>query len=147
MGFKPKKKEPKVRDPYNKQIQLTLRQLNTRAIITARQAIETLMRISERLKRGISGVRVGKVQQGFSLIVAWHQNWKDDLDIIPADVQVEFAAFLDRDMGEVRITPYYGPNCPQTWKDEIEAAIDLLQFDAAAMTRKVKQDIEGKWGA
>jgi len=136
---------PKQKNPQGK-IRLTPQQLNTRAIVTARQAVFCTRLLSEALQGEPSAERIINNGNGLVLDVAWPLpggiiEYIDEpvfvLRIIPK---------LNKDRGGITFKPFYSDTCPDWVKEKVAERMVLIQQQNAQVERDVMDDIrKGRW--
>ena len=135
---------PNHKNPAGK-IRLTPQQLNTRAIVTARQAVACTRLISEAIEGEPFAERIVNNGNGLVLDVAWNlPGGTEDrhepvfcMRIIPK---------LNKDRGGITLQPFYSDTCPDwVWKKVAERFV-LIQQQNAQVEKNVMEDIQkGGW--
>lgn len=134
----------KQKNPQGK-IRLTPQQLNTRAIVTARQTVFCTIAMAEALEHGPFAVRMLKNGNGLALDVGWTLTAGASLDTKPQFI-MRFTPKLNKDRGGITIKPIYSDTCPDDVREKVADRMMLIQQQNAQVERDVMDDLrQGGW--
>ena len=134
----------KQKNPAGK-IRLTPQQLNTRAIVTARQAVVCTISMAEALEKGPFAVRMLKNGDNFALDVGWTITAPASLGDDPQFV-MRIIPKLNKDRGGITLKPFYSNTCPEEVKEKVAERMVLIQQQNAQVEKNVMDDIQkGGW--
>jgi hypothetical protein len=133
----------KQKNPAGK-IRLTPQQLNTRAIVTARQAVACTISMAEALAHGPSAVRMVNNGDNFVLDVGW--TLSENMIVEEPEFVMRIIPKLNKDRGGITLKPLYAPFCPEWVKEKAADRMVLIQQQNAQVEKNVMEDIrKGSW--
>ena len=134
----------KQKNPAGK-IRLTPQQLNTRAIVTARQAVVCTISMAEALEHGPSAVRMLKNGDNFALDVGWMLS-RPAVEVDSPEFIMRIIPKLNKDRGGITLKPFYSNTCPEEVKEKVAERMVLIQQQNAQVEKNVMEDIrKGGW--
>ena len=134
----------KQKNPQGK-IRLTPQQLNTRAIVTARQAVVCTRLLSEALGQGPTAERIVNNGNGLVLDVGW--TLSDDMIVENGpEFIMRITPRLNKDRGSITLKPFYSDTCPDWVKEKVAERMVRIQQQNAQVERDVMDDLrQGGW--
>ena len=137
----------KQKNPQGK-MKLTPQQLNTRAIVTARQAVFCTIAMAEVLEKGPFAVKMLKNGNGLALDVGWtiiNGSTSPFLSDEPEFI-LRFTPKLNKDRGGITLKPFYSDTCPDWVREKVAERMVMIQQQNAQVERDVMDDLrQGSW--
>ena len=135
---------PKQKNPKGK-MRLTPQQLNTRAIVTARQAVACTRLLSEAIGGEPFSERIVNNGNGLVLDVAWNLPGGIEDRHEPVFV-MRIIPKLNKDRGGITLKPFYLDTCPDWLKEEVADQFVIIQQQNAQVEKNAMEDIrQGGW--
>jgi hypothetical protein len=126
-------------------IRLTPQQLNTRAIVTARQAVTCTISMSEALEKGPFAVRTINNGNGLALDVGWMLS-RPAIEGDAPEFIMRVTPKLNKDRGGITLKPFYSNTCPGWVREKVAERFVLIQQQNAQVEKNVMEDIrKGSW--
>ena len=134
----------KQKNPKGK-MKLTPRQLNTRAIVTARQAVVCTRHMSEALGKRPTAERIVNNGNGLVLDVGWTLSENMIVENEPEFI-LRVIPQLNKDRGGITLKPFYSDTCPDWVREKVAERMVMIQQQNAQVERDVMDDLrQGSW--
>lgn len=134
----------KQKNPQGK-MNLTPQQLNTHAIVTARQAVFCTIAMAEVLGKGPFAIKMLKNGNGLALDVGWVLSRA----AVPSDSPefiLRFIPILNKDRGGITLKLFYSDACPDWVREKVAERMVLIQQQNAQVERDMMDDLrQGGW--